>query len=489
MSAVADHIQRLGQLYAQPEGATVRMPPHSVEAEQAVLGGLMLAPQAWSLVSDVLTDEDFYRRDHKRIFRSIRELAETGKPFDVVTLGERFEAHGELELVGDGAYLIELASTTPSAANVAAYAEIVREKATRRKLVGYGMNVADAAFACDGRDVAELLTEAGQQLGEMQPAQRGGLMLAADSLKSWFSEFTARCEIGARITGLPTPWHDFNEATHGLQPSTVYVIAARPSMGKSVAGLNIATFTALRGKTVGLFSLEMSQHDCHTRNIASQAEVPHDWLMTPANATDEGYTARMLPVIADLKAAPLYIDDTAGITVRQFEARARRLHYRTPLDLLLVDHIHDFKIDAKQARFEIGAIVQAGKTLAKEWGIPVVLFAQLNRNVAGRAERRPTLTDLRESGEIEQKADVIAFLHREDYYDTPESKTHLQGVVELHIAKGRNVRAGARINLRNRFDQMRLDDWEGPLPQAPVQEAPRQNKHFRQRKRDQMEGF
>ncbi len=466
-------IDRMAALYAVPDDQpAVRVPPHSVPAEQAVLGGLMLAPEAWPLVSDVLTDADFYRRDHQQIFRAIREAADAGKPFDAVTIGEWFEARGLLEQVGEGAYLIELASTTPSAANVKAYAEIVADAATRRKLIEFGTGLVDAGFERDGRAVPEILSEAAQRFGELQPAQKGGLLLAADSLRGWFAEFQERAERGERITGLPTQWQALNDATHGLQPSTLYLFAARPSMGKSVLGLNLATFNALRGKTVGLFSLEMSQRDCHTRNVAALGDVPHDWLAAPDMAHEgaDSYTARMTPAIRDLQRAQLFIDDTAGITVRQFEARARRLHYRHPLDLLIVDHIHDFKINAKEARFEYGAIVQAGKTLAKEWGIPVVMLAQLNRNVAGRTERRPTLTDLRESGELEQKADVIVFLHREDYYDTPEKQTHLQGVVEMHIAKGRNVRAGARLNFRNRFDVMRIDDWDGPLPVAPKAE-------------------
>lgn len=455
-------------------------PPNSVSAEQAVLGGLMLAPESWPLVADSLTEGDFYRRDHAMIFRAIREAADAGKPFDAVTIGEWFESRGLLDQVGQGAYLVELASTTPSTANVKAYAEIVLDAATRRRLIEFGHSIADAALERDGRDVSEIITEAGQQFGELQPAQKGGLLLAADSLNGWFSRFKERSERGERVTGLPTQWAEFNDATHGLQPATLYLIAARPSMGKSVFGLNLATFTALREKTVGLFSLEMSQDDCHTRNVAALGGIPHDWLQSPDVNVEESeiYMARMHAALRDLKSARLFIDDTAGISVRQFEARARRLHYRHPLDLLIVDHIHDFKIDAKQARFEYGAIVQVGKNLAKEWGIPVVMLAQLNRNVAGRAERRPTLTDLRESGELEQKADVIVFLHREDYYDTPEQQTHLQGVLEMHIAKGRNVQAGRRMNFRNQFDQMRIDDWEGPLP-SPPQAEPRPRGFFK----------
>lgn len=474
-------IDRMAALYAVPDDAPVaRVPPHSVAAEQAVLGGLMLAPESWPLVSDLLSDGDFYRRDHALIFRSIREAADAGKPFDAVTMLEWFEARGLLEQVGEGAYLVELASTTPSAANVKAHAEIVAEMATRRRLIEFGSDVVDAAFQRDGRNVSEVLTEAGQRLGELQPAQRGGLMLAADSLRGWFSEFQQRAERGERVTGLPTQWQALNDATHGLQPATLYLVAARPSMGKSVVGLNLATFNALRGKTIGLFSLEMSQSDCHARNVSSLGNIPHDWLSAPdlKHTDSDAYTGRMRQAIGDLKGAQLFIDDTAGITVRQFEARARRLHSRHPLDLLVVDHIHDFKINAKEARFEYGAIVQAGKALAKEWSIPVVMLAQLNRNIAGRTERRPTLTDLRESGELEQKADVIIFLHREDYYDTPEKQTHLQGVLEMHIAKGRNVRAGARLNFRNRFDQMRIDDWDGPLPAAPKAEKTEKARGF-----------
>ena len=487
MNVVAEHIERLAQLYGEPEPA--RVPPHDVCAEQAVLGGLMLSPETWPMVSDQLSDEQFYRRDHQLIWRSIRELAEKGRPFDVVTMNDWFESRGLLDQVADGAYLIELASTTPSAANIVAYAQIVADMAVRRKLIDFGAGLVDAGYARDGREVPEILAEAGQSFGELQPAQKGGLMLASDSLKGWWSDFSRRCEAGERITGLPTQWASLNEATHGLQPATLYLIAARPSMGKSVVGLNLAMFTALRGKTVGLFSLEMSQHDCHARNVAALAEVPHDWVLAPSLDADDGYTARMAPAIARLKTAQLYVDDTAGITVRQFEARARRLHYRHRLDLLIVDHIHDFKIDAKQARFEYGAIVQAGKTLAKEWGIPVVMLAQLNRNVKDRQEKRPNLTDLRESGELEQKADVIVFLHREDYYDTPEKQTHLQGVVEMHIAKGRNVRAGARLNFRNRYDQMRLDDWQGALPTAPAPPESQSRSYFGKRHKQPMEDF
>jgi replicative DNA helicase len=459
------------------------LPPHSVEAEQAVLGGLMLAPEAWPLVSDTLAAEDFYRHDHQLIFQSIRVLAEKQRPFDAVTIGEWFESQGKLALVGDGAYIIELSSTTPSAANVTAYAEIVVQYAGRRRLADLGRKAIDSAFQQDGREFPEILAEVTQDLAGLQPAQRGGLRLAGETMGSWWSRWQDRYHSGTRMSGLETPWKDFNRVTHGLQPATAYLLAGRPSMGKSIAGLNLAIFNALRGITVGLFSLEMSFDDCHNRNVASVGRIPHDWVANPSidYRDAEIYFDRMTPVIRDIKSAPLYIDDTASINVRQFEARARRMHRRTPLQLLVIDHVHDFDVDPRMARFEYGRILQKAKDLGKEWGIPVVVLAQLNRSVAGRNEKRPTLSDLRESGELEQKADVVVLLHREDYYDTPEQQTHLQGVVEMHFAKGRNIRSGERINLRNSFDQMRMDDWEGPLPfksEAANEEQPQRRSSY-----------
>lgn len=444
-----------------------RQLPQSVEYEQRVLGGLMLDPSAWPRVSDLIVEGDFFLTRHQLIFRAIKALAERNRPHDCFDVEAFLSARGFAEQIENGAYTSELQATTPGAANIVAYVEEVTDRARLRQMVEVSERLRESCFSTDGRDAAEIGSEAQQRLAELQPAQRGGLRRSSETLPGWYDRFSERYGRGNKLTGLPTPWHDLNGITHGLQPATVYLLAARPSMGKSVAGLNLGTFTAIRGTTTGVFSLEMSDEDCNSRNIASQGEVPHDWILAPSAAEDDGYTGRVNDARLQLAKAPLFIDDTPALTVRQFEARARRMHQRNPLGLLVVDHIHDFKVDPKLARFEYGAILQCGKSLGKEWQIPVVFLAQLNRNVAGRVDKRPTLADLRESGELEQKADVILFLHREDYYDSPEEKTHLQGVVELHVAKGRNIRSGARIHLRNRFDQMRLEDWEGPFPKAP----------------------
>jgi replicative DNA helicase len=457
--------------FARPDGRVemLRVPPQSVEAEQAVLGGLLLRAEAWPLVADLLTDADFYRRDHALIFRAIRELAEAAKPFDAVTLGEWFEGQGLAEQVAGGAYLVELASTTPSAANIVAYAEIVGEKSRLRRMIELGTGMVNDGFQPEGRTFAEILSEAQHRIVELQPAQRGGLQHVSESLGGWYDRFCERYADNRKLTGLPTPWAEFNRVTHGLQPSTLYLVAARPSMGKSVVGLSLALFSALREKTTGFFSLEMSRDDCHNRNLSSLAGIPHDFMVAPTRDAEDAdlYSGRLTRALREVRAAPLYIDDTPSLNVRQFEARARRMHQRHPLDLLVVDHIHDFAIDPKLARFEYGAIAQVCKNLAKEWGIPVIALAQLNRNVTGRTDRRPTLGDLRESGELEQKGDVIVFLHREDYYD---ENSYLKGVVEMHFAKGRNLRAGERITLRHRFDEMRVEDWQGDYPREPKQE-------------------
>lgn len=459
----AAEIERMGALYGAGRVEQLRVPPQSIEAEQAVLGGLMLAPKALWRVADLLTAEDFYRRDHQLIFRAISELADKKQPFDAVTLGDWFEAQGLSEQVGHGGYLIELANTTPSAANIVAYAEIVHDKALLRQLIDVGTGIVNDGFQPEGRDTADILADAQSAIVQMQPKQRGGLQAAGDSLTDWFEDLQRRYEAGDRLTGMPTPWAEVNKHTHGLQPGELCLLAARPSMGKSIAGMNLALFAALRNKRTAVFSLEMTRRQVHRRNIASLSNVPHDWLLAPHDGEDT-YWDRVALAIEQIKPAKLYVDETSDLTIGQVMARARLLHMQEPIELLVVDHIHDFKIKADQARFEYGRIAQGLKTLAKEFNCPVVALAQLNRNLNSRADKRPNMADLRESGELEQKGDLILFLHREDYYD---KDTYLRGVVEMIVAKGRDIEAGKTITLRNDYAHMALRDWEGSVPIAP----------------------
>lgn len=431
----------------------LRNHPQSLEAERAVLGGVMLDAKALHRVADILEAADFYQGQHQAIWTAIQELADRRQPYDEVTVADRLEARGS-EV--PSAYVIGIARDTFTSANVVAYARIVADKAMLRRVIDFGSGLVNSGFNPDGRDTADILAEAQQGLIGMQPKQRGGLEPAAASLGDWYIDLQNRYERGDKLTGMPTPWSDLNKRTHGLQNGELILLAARPSMGKSVAGMNLALFAALRGVNTAVFSLEMGKRQIHRRNIASLANIPHDWLLSP-NDEGEDYWPAMNAALSRIKGAPLHIDDTADLTIGQVMARARMLHLQHPLGLIVVDHVHDFKIKASEARFEYGRIAQGLKTLAKEFDCPVVALAQLNRNVNGRGDKVPNLADLRESGELEQKGDLILFLHREDYYDKACPNP---GVVEMIIAKGRDIEAGVTVYLKNDYAHMALRDQD-----------------------------
>lgn len=441
----------------------LRVPPQSVEAEQAVLGGLMLDPRKLPQVSDWLTPEDFYRRDHAVIYRAIGELAKRGKPVDAVTLGEWLEANRLAEQMGGTGYLIELASWTPSAANVVAWAEIVAECARKRQAIEVGTALVDRGFERGGTS-AELVAFAQQALSNLAPVRHTGLLPSKPSLMAWWNGLLERVGKPGLI-GLPTPWADLNRATKGLRPGRVYVLAGRPGMGKSILGGQLAAFTALRQERTALFSLEMSGEEIQQRNVSALSGVPHDFFDAPEE--DSEHWSKIQPAIAALTGAALLVDDTPGLTAAQVCARAERAHLQAGLALVVIDHLHELTVDGKDRVNSIGDAARAFKGLAKRLNVPVVLLAQLNRAGAGSGDKRPTLTDLRASGAIEEVADVVLLIHREDYY---HQDTHLQGVVELILAKGRNIRSGVTIHLANRYDVMRADDWQGDAPKASPME-------------------
>lgn len=455
-------------------GDMLRIPPSSIEAEQAVLGGLMLIGNSIESVGDVLVEESFYRRDHRLIYRAMVELDHKKKPFDHVTLGEYFEAHGLADQIGGAGYLIELVSTTPSAANIRAYASIVAEKAVLRDVIEAGTEIVNRGFQPGGDSaetvVAESLT---RLLAFKETTVRGGLEQVRAPMKLWWDYFKERNDTGNSITGLVTPWLHVNRATHGLHPGLI-ILAGRPSMGKSLAAQQLADFTALRGGRVAVFSVEMSKEENLQRSISRLANVPHDFLVAPANAEyadkHAEYMGYIRQAVDELLDIPLFIDDDAGMTSAQICARARRMHAKKPLALVIVDHLHDLKIKATtsaERSAAYGDACQDFKNLAKDLGIPVVVVAALNRDLTKRTSRRPTMADLSQSGQIESKADVIIFLHREDYYDTEDDQTHLQGIVEWIIEKGRNMRRGQTVYLDNEFGFMRMSDRSKPLPPKP----------------------
>lgn len=459
---------------------TLRVPPHSNDAEENVLGALLLAPAGLAKVSDFLTAEDFYNHAHRVIFRTICELSGSGQPIDTVTMMERIEADGMAEQIGGSAHLSQLANATASAANIVAYAEIVVEHARLRRAIEVGTNIAGAAFERGAQSEA-VIAEGVRKLSGLQISRlRGGLQSARSLTGNWIAALSETYSRGESITGLPTPWAELNRKTHGLQKGDLIIIAARSNMGKTVMAAQLAEHAALvLGIRTAFFSLEMSANQLLARMVALRENIPHDWLMSPVGG-NETYWPRVTDATVRLNSASLLIDETPSLTAQQIQARARRAHMQAPIGLIVVDHLHEILLPGRTSAdraHDLGVASQTLKSLGKEFGCPVVALAQLNRELLNRSDKRPIMSDLRASGDIEQIADLILFLHRDDYYD---KKTHLKDVVEVEIGKGRNIRTGERINLHNRFDVMRLDDWVGELPLAPVK--PASNEGFRTRR-------
>ncbi|MGO4549969.1 replicative DNA helicase [Lysobacter sp. 2RAF19] len=441
----------------------LRVPPQSVEAEQAVLGGLMLAPDAYDRVADLLVEPDFYRRDHQLIWRAIRELAERNKPYDAVTLGEWFESMGLAEQVAGGAYLIELASTTPSAANIKAYAEIVRDKAVLRQLIDVGTEIVNDGFMPEGRDSAELLAKAEQDvfaIAEAGARGRTDFTPVNKALSEAFDVLQKRYESGGSITGLPTGYTEFDEMTAGLQPTDLVILAARPAMGKTTLALNMAEYAALKTKkAVAVFSMEMSASQLALRLISSVGRVNATRLRT-GQLEDEDWS-RVTGAIRQLREAKVFIDDTPALSPDILRAKARRLKREHDLGLIVIDYLQLMAVpgNSENRATEISEISRSLKGLAKELNVPVIALSQLNRSLETRTDKRPVMADLRESGAIEQDADVIVFIYRDDYYNKENSPD--KGLAEVIIGKQRNGPTGS-IKLKffgeyTRFDNLSHD--------------------------------
>ncbi|MCL6710740.1 replicative DNA helicase [Pseudoxanthomonas sp. z9] len=423
----------------------LRVPPHSIEAEQAVLGGLMLAPEAYDRINDKLTDNDFYRRDHQLIYRAISELAERNRPYDAVTLGEWFESQGHLEQVAGGAYLIELASSTPSAANIVAYAEIVRDKAVMRQLIDVGTGIVNDAFLPEGRESAELLAVAEQKvfaIAEAGARGRTDFVGMNSALKDAFEVLQSRFENGGNVTGLPTGYTDFDQMTAGLQPTDLIILAARPAMGKTTFALNIAEFAAIKSKkAVAVFSMEMSAAQLALRLISSNGRINATRLRT-GQLEDEDWS-RVTSAIRMLKETKIFIDDTPGLSPEVLRSKSRRLKREHDLGLVVIDYLQLMSVpgNSENRATEISEISRSLKGLAKELNVPVIALSQLNRSLETRTDKRPVMADLRESGAIEQDADMIVFIYRDDYYNKENSPD--KGLAEIIIGKQRSGPTGS----------------------------------------------
>ena len=441
----------------------LRIPPQSVEAEQAVLGGLMLAPDAFDRIADQLNEHDFYRRDHQLIFRAIRELAEKSRPYDAVTLGEWFESQGLGEQVAGGAYLVELASTTPSAANIKADAEIVRDKAILRQLIEVGTGIVNDGFQPEGRDSSEVLAKAEQEvfaIGEASTRGRSDFVPVNKAMAEAFDVLQTRYANGGGITGLPTGYSDFDEMTAGLQPTDLLILAARPSMGKTTLALNMAEYAAMKTKkAVAVFSMEMSASQLALRLISSVGRVNATRLRT-GQLEDEDWS-RVTSAIRLIRDTKIFIDDTPALSPEVLRAKARRLKRESDLGLIVIDYLQLMAVPGNQENraTEISEISRSLKALAKELNVPVIALSQLNRSLETRTDKRPVMADLRESGAIEQDADVIVFIYRDEYYNKDASPD--KGLAEIIIGKQRNGPTGS-LKLKffgeyTRFDNLAHD--------------------------------
>ena len=425
----------------------LRVPPHSIDAEQAVLGGLMLDERAWERIADKLGEHDFYRKDHRLIFRAIGELSNKNLPCDAVTLGEWFESNGLAELVGGTSYVIQLANSTPSAANIAAYAEIVREKSILRQLIDAGTEIVGDGFQPEGRSSQEILETAEQKvfhIAESGARGKKGFVQMRSAVKEAFQILHQRYESKGSVTGLATGFADLDEMTAGLQPSDLIIVAARPSMGKTALAVNMAEHAALKSKkAVAIFSMEMSASQLAFRLISSLGRINQQHLRTGDIQEEEG--PRVTSAITLLSDAKIFIDDTPALSPAELRARARRLKREHDVGLIVIDYLQLMQVPGNKENraTEISEISRSLKAMAKEMNIPVIALSQLNRSLEQRTDKRPVMSDLRESGAIEQDADVILFIYREEVYDKESPK---KGSAELIIGKQRNGPIGT-VNL------------------------------------------
>ncbi len=427
--------------YAGEDSAELlRLPPYSLQAEQSVLGGLMLDNQCWDKVADKVSIEDFYRKDHRLIFESITELARRDEPFDVVTISEILGQTGELDSVGGLPYLAALANDTPSSANIVSYAAIVRQRSVRRQLIHIGNEIADSGFDTEGRDINELLDTAESKvfkIAEQGAKGQKGFESIKDLLGKAVDRITELHENQEVITGVSSGFTDLDEMMSGLQPSDLIIVAGRPSMGKTSFAMNLVENVGIQsGMPVAVFSMEMPGDALAMRMMSSLGRIDQHKVRTGQLEDDEW--PRMQSSINLLAEAKIFIDDTPALSPIEVRARARRLMKENgQLGLIVLDYLQLMQSPSKsESRVaEISDISRSLKALAKELNVPVIALSQLNRNLEQRPNKRPVMSDLRESGSIEQDADVIIFIYRDEVYnEDSESK----GVAEIIIGKQRN---------------------------------------------------
>lgn len=430
----------------EARASSLKLPPHSIDAEQSVLGALMLDNPAWERVMNIITETDFYRREHQIIFHTIKELADADAPFDLVTVSEALDKSNELDKAGGINYLGELMENSPTAANIHAYASIIRERAIFRKLITASNTITEAAFNPDGRDAAELLDMAEKQvlsIADERPsaAYIHGTNSFKDATKSMLALVDERSQNKSGMIGVATGLADLDVKTGGLPKKGLIIVAGRPSMGKTSLASNFAERCALDGKPVVFFTLEMPTEELMMRSYSNLANIPFEKVLRGTLNDDEWQ--RLTKAVGDLKDIPFFVDETPGITPAFIRSRCRRIQNKIgqPMGMIIVDYLQLMNATKKHGNREgeISEISRSLKHIAKEFDCPVVALSQLNRGLEQRKNKRPLMSDLRESGAIEQDSDIILFVYRDEIYD---ENSRQKGTAEIIIGKFRNGTLG-----------------------------------------------
>lgn len=457
----------------------LRVPPHNIEAEESVLGGLMLDSESYLQVSELISEEDFYKMAHRKVFQAIKALFMKNEPLDIITVSNYLRDRQELEALGGASFLADLMDKVPSAVNIESYAKIVREKSLLRRLINLNSEVTERAYMQKYESVDGFMDEVEGMVFKLSDTKetRAGLIGAAELIKASINQLTLLSQRTGDVTGVSSGFIDLDTLTAGFQPGDLVILAARPSMGKTAFSLNIAQHAAFRlKKSVAYFSVEMAKEQLMMRMLASEARVNlSDIRIGRIKDTDWPRIIDRASVMAD---APLFIDDTSGISPFEIRTKCRRLKAQHGLDMIMIDYLQIMnlkqKVDSRER--EVAEISKNLKAIAKELQVPVIALSQLNRGVEGRSgdQRKPVLSDLRESGSIEQDADLIMMLYREEYYEPDNAD--VKGLGEILVRKHRNGPVG-EIKLRWEGQFGRFTKWEGPPAQTLGDGGGQQKQH------------
>lgn len=446
-----------------------RTPPHNIEAEQAVLGAVFLEPEAFSTASEILMPEDFYRASHQRIFETMVQLSDRGEPIDLVTVTTSLANQGTIDEIGGVSYLTELAESVPTAANIGYYSKIVEEKALLRRLIRTATDIVTDTFRKED-EVEDALNEAEKRILEVSNRRNGGAFKAVkDVLIEVYDNIEQLHQRKGDVTGVPTGFRDLDRITSGFQKNDLIIIAARPSVGKTAFALNVAQNVAVNtDENVAIFSLEMGADQLVSRMLCAEGNIDAQRLRT-GNLEAEDWS-KLTMAMGSLSNAGIFIDDSAGIRVGEIRSKCRRLKQEHGLGMIMIDYLQLIQGSARSQenrQQEVSEISRSLKALARELEVPVIALSQLSRGVESRQDKRPMMSDLRESGSIEQDADIVGFLYRDDYYDSESEK---QNIIEIIISKQRNGPVGtvelAFVKEYNKFVDLDHRYSESDIPPA-----------------------